>query len=230
MNSPDHTSMVSPIVKGACTQGERQLISAAQSGSGAAFAKLQDRYSQRIYKTILGITKNKEDAEDALQESFLRAYLGLKRFEERANFYTWLTRIAINSSLMILRKKRNHPEISFDYASEVDGQWIPFEFRDMMPNPEESYDRRQRHSRLLRSIGKLTPPLRKVVEHRLIKESSVLEIASELEITEAAVKSRLSRARKRLASSPTLGPLRQNSAHSSVQQRDFGAAVEEVRS
>jgi RNA polymerase sigma-70 factor (ECF subfamily) len=210
LNFSNGTSIVSPLSKSACDQNEGVLICAAQSGSSAAFAKLQDRYSSRIYKTILGITKNKEDAEDALQESFLRAYVGLKRFEGRANFYTWLTRIAINSSLMILRKKRTHVEISFECVSEADGQCIPLEVRDMMPNPEEFYESRQRHLRLLRSIRKLTPPLRKVVESRMSKECSMSEIARELEISEAAVKSRLSRARKRLASSPTLGALRQN--------------------
>lgn len=210
MKSSDRASILSPISEGARTHEERLLICAAQSGSTTAFAELQARYSQRIYRTILGITKNKEDAEDVFQESFLRAYVGLKRFEGRSNFYTWLTRIAINTSLMLLRKRRTHLEISFEGESEADGNHILFKLRDTMPNPEESYERRQRHLKLLRSIQKLTPPLRKVVESRVIRECSLLETASELDITQAAVKSRLSRARKRLASSPVLGALRQN--------------------
>jgi RNA polymerase sigma-70 factor, ECF subfamily len=205
----DGTSILGPASEDAYSHGERLLICAAQSGSSAAFAELQGRYSQRIYRTILKITKNEEDAEDALQDSFLRAYLGLKDFEGRANFYTWLTRIAINSSLMLLRKKRRDLEISFECVSEADRDYTQFDLKDTMPNPEESYDRLQRRLKLLRSIRKLTPHLRKVVEIRMIRECSLTETASKLDITEAAVKSRLHRARKRLASSPALATLRQ---------------------
>ena len=204
------SSILSHVSDTDCAHKERLLICAAQSGSASAFAELRGLYSHRIHRTILSITKNKEDAEDALQESFLRAYLGLKSFEGRASFCTWLTRIAINTSLMVLRKRRTHLEISFECAPEVDRDYILFELRDTMPNPEESYDRRQQHLRLLRSIRKLTPPLRKVVEIRMIKECSLTETASRLDITEAAVKSRLYRARKRLASSPALGTLGRN--------------------
>jgi RNA polymerase sigma-70 factor (ECF subfamily) len=203
-------SVISSVSEDACAHREKLLVCAAQSGSASAFAELRVLYSQRIYRTILGITKNKEDAEDALQESFLRAYLGLRSFEGRASFYTWLTRIAVNTSLMVLRKRRAHPEISFEGASEADGDYALLELRDTMPNPEESYEQRQRHLRLLRSIRKLTPPLREAVEIRVIRECSLTETASRLDITEAAVKSRLSRARKRLASSPILSTLGRN--------------------
>lgn len=208
MKHPDGTSILSQAPEDAYSQGERLLICAAQSGSATAFAELQGRYSRRIYRTILKITKNEEDAEDALQDSFLRAYLGLKDFEGRANFYTWLTRIAINSSLMLLRKKRTQSEISFECVSEADRDYTLFKLKDTMPNPEESYDQLQLRLKLLRSIRKLTPHLRKVVEIRVIRECSLTETASKLDITEAAVKSRLYRARKRLASSPALATLR----------------------
>jgi RNA polymerase sigma-70 factor, ECF subfamily len=186
------------------------LVCAAKSGSAAAFAELRSLYSDRIYRTILGIVKNPEDAEDALQDSFLRAYMALRGFEGRANFYTWLTRIAINSSLMILRKRRSHLEVSIHCSSETDGEAIPFDFRDTMPDPEESYDRRQRHLKLLRAIRKLTPNLREVVEFRMIRECTLMETANELDITEAAVKSRLYRARRRLASSSAISMLARN--------------------
>jgi RNA polymerase sigma-70 factor (ECF subfamily) len=203
-------SIISSTSEGACAHRERVLVCAAQSGSASAFAELRGLYSQRIYRRILSITKNKEDAEDALQESFLRAYVGLKSFQGRANFYTWLTRIAINASIMVLRKRRTHLEISIQCASEADGDCIPFELRDTMLNPEESYDQRQQHLRLLRAIRKLTPPLREVVEIRMIRECSLMETANKLDVTEATVKSRIYRARKRLASSPTLGTLGRN--------------------
>ena len=189
------------------THQTMSLVRAAQSGSTAAFAELRSLYSHRIYKTIIGIVRNKEDAEDVLQDSFFRAYLALKSFEGRANFYTWLTRIAINSAFMVLRKRRSHLEISIHCSSRPDGESVPFDFVDSTPDPEESYDRHQRHLRIMSAIRKLSPSLREVVECRIIKECSLTETADELDITEAAVKSRLYRARRRLASSSTIGTL-----------------------
>jgi RNA polymerase sigma-70 factor (ECF subfamily) len=92
----------------------KHLVAAARSGSSAAFAELREIYAQRVYRKILTMTKNREDAEDALQDTFLRAYLALHTFEERSSFYTWVTRIAMNSALMILRKRRLRSEVSFD--------------------------------------------------------------------------------------------------------------------
>src|SRR5665213_3446900 len=96
---------------------DKHLVLAAQSGCRAAFNELWNLYSRRIYRTLLGITNNPQDAEDALQDAFLRAFLALESFEGRANFYTWLTRIAINSALGILRKRRCRPETSIDTNS-----------------------------------------------------------------------------------------------------------------
>ena len=86
----------------------KNLVAAARSGSSAAFAELREIYARRVYWKLLNMTKNREDAEDALQDTFLRAYMALHTFEERSSFYSWLTRIAINSALMILRKRRIH--------------------------------------------------------------------------------------------------------------------------
>ena len=176
------------------------LVSAAQSGSSAAFAELRDIYSERVYRQLLTITKNREDAEDALQDAFLRAYRALHTFECRSSFYSWLTRIAINSALMILRKRRNRPEVSFDRPNETEGESSGFEFKYTGPSPEHICVQRQRCARALRSIGKLQPRLRQVIEMQLKHSYSVKEIAQALEISEAAVKSRLFRARARLTS------------------------------
>ena len=97
------------------TQG---LVVAAQSGSQAAFSELFSRYSQRTYRTVFAITKNAADAEGAMQEAFLRAFTAINRFEDRATFYSWLTRIAINSALMIVRKRRTRPESSLGTLSD----------------------------------------------------------------------------------------------------------------
>jgi RNA polymerase sigma-70 factor, ECF subfamily len=176
----------------------RQLVAAARSGSAAAFAELREIYAQRVYRKLLTITKNREDAEDALQDTFLRAYLALHAFEERASFHSWVTRIAINSALMILRRRRIRSEVSFDCPSETEEELRGFEFKDTAPSPEHICVHRQRYARMLRSIRKLQPRLRQAIEMRMMGNCSVREIAEALQISEAAVKSRLSRARARL--------------------------------
>jgi RNA polymerase sigma-70 factor (ECF subfamily) len=179
----------------------RTLVAAARSGSSAAFAELREIYARRVYWKLLNMTKNREDAEDALQDTFLRAYMALHTFEERSSFYTWITRIAINSALMILRKRRLHPEVSFDSPSETEDEAIPaFDFKDSRPSPEHICVHRQRYAYLLRSIQKLPPRLRQVIEMQTMDNYSIREIAQALDISQAAVKSRLSRARAHLAS------------------------------
>jgi RNA polymerase sigma-70 factor, ECF subfamily len=179
----------------------KELVAAARSGSAAAFTELREIYGQRVYRKLLIITKNREDAEDALQDTFLRAYKALHAFEERASFYTWVTTIAINSALMILRGRRNRSEVSFDRPGETEEDSPDFEFRDGGPTPEHICVHRQRYAHTLRSIRKLQPRLRQVIEMQMMDKCSAREIAQTLHISEAAVKSRLSRARARLASS-----------------------------
>jgi RNA polymerase sigma-70 factor (ECF subfamily) len=211
MKTSHFDSDLSSLTHVACTRQDDRLVLAAQAGCAAAFAELRERYSPRIYRTIFAITKNREDAEDALQDSFLRAYLALHSFEGRANFSSWLTRIAINCSLMILRKRRARPEVSLNTSPEAEDDMPPFEFKDTAPNPEQSYVQRQRYLKLLRSIRKLTPNLREVVEIRGMRECSVKETAQLLEISEAATKSRLYRARTRLTASRAVDvPVRRN--------------------
>ena len=178
----------------------KNLVAAARSGSSAAFAELREIYARRVYRKLLIMTKNREDAEDALQETFLQAYRALHTFEERSSFYTWVTRIAINSALMILRRRRMRPEVSFDSPSETEEGIFGLEFKDTGPSPEHICVHRQSYAYMLRSIWKLQPRLRQVIEMQMMDNYSIREIAQALEISEAAVKSRLARARARLAS------------------------------
>jgi RNA polymerase sigma-70 factor, ECF subfamily len=181
----------------------RNLVAAARAGSSAAFAELREMYARRVYRKLLTMTKNREDAEDALQDTFLRAYMALHTFEERSSFYSWVTRIAINSALMILRRRRVRSEVSFDSPAEEE-TISGFEFKDSGPSPEHICVHRQRYDYMLRSIWKLQPRLRQVIEMQMMGNCSIREIAQALEISEPAVKSRLARARARLASAPTL--------------------------
>jgi RNA polymerase sigma-70 factor (ECF subfamily) len=171
------------------------LVLAARDGSANAFAELRARHSSKILRMTYRITRNWEDAEDALQDSFLKAFLHLDKFEGRSSFSSWVTRIAINMSLMIMRKKRTHGEISID-ASDNDGEfydrWEPLDHRE---DPERRYARHERAELLRGAIRRLPPALRTAVELQQAQEYSVQELADSLGISLAAAKSRLLRAR-----------------------------------
>lgn len=156
-------------------------------------------YSRRLYRTILAITKNREDAEDVLQETFLRVHLALHTFEGRSTIYSWLTRIAVNSALMNMRKRRARPEILFDPQPDSYAEALTFEGRDSSPNPEEACDLLQRQARLLEAISALSPGLRRPIQMWMRRETSIKEIGRALNLTVAAVKTRLHRARLRLS-------------------------------
>lgn len=177
---------------------EWETMSAAQEGSTAAFDELQARYSRSLFKTILRITRNREDAEDALQDTFLRAFVALGSFEGRSSIYSWITRIAINSALMVLRH-RARPRVSLDSSGEGSEGNPPHEVSDTALNPEQLCELRQRSRVLLCAIETLDPKLRVPLKIQLSDERSLKEIADALDISVPAVKARLYRARVHLA-------------------------------
>ncbi len=183
------------------TSRDLELVIAARAGSNAAFEELQRRYSRRLYRRIQLITRNHEDAEDALQETFLRAYLALDSFEGRSQFATWLTRIAINSALMVVRRRRNRAEVSFEPSSESGEPPQTIDVPDSTLNPEQLYDLRQRSESVLRAIGELNFNLRTPMKTWIEQECSMKEVARSLDLSLPAVKSRLCRARKHLTCS-----------------------------
>jgi RNA polymerase sigma-70 factor (ECF subfamily) len=185
-------------------QRDEQLVSEAKAGSDDAFSELQSLYARRLYNTIVRITKNHEDAEDALQDTFLRVYLALYSFEGRCSFYTWATRIAMNSALMLLRKRHARPEVAFDLPMEAGGDLRQLEFMDSSPNPEQIYCERQQWVERLRSIQRLQPKLQETIRIRVAGGCSMEEIACRLGIPVASVKSRLHRARVQLGSPRSL--------------------------
>jgi RNA polymerase sigma-70 factor, ECF subfamily len=184
---------------------EQTLIAAAQAGSSAAFSDLYRLHAKALYRIAFSFTRNREDAEDALQDAFLRAYTGLASFRREAQFYSWIVRITINSSLMILRKHRNRREVSVDAAGPEETT-NSFDLADARPGPGDFFDQGQVYAHLMRSIEGLPGHLRVVVEHRLLCERSIDETRNLLGISEAAIKSRLFRARGRLAAQPGLAP------------------------
>ena len=170
------------------------LVAAAKLGDHPAFLELWTRHSNRVFKTAYRITGRREDAEDAIQDAWMNAYLHLNTFDGRAKFVTWLTRIAINSSLMILRRRRSHAETSMEIA--VGDTWQRWDIADRAKNGEELYAKHERVELLRRAICCLPPTLRIVAEIRQSNNSSLQEVAELAGISIPATKSRLLRARK----------------------------------
>ncbi|MGA3134238.1 MAG: sigma-70 family RNA polymerase sigma factor [Terracidiphilus sp.] len=181
--------------KEADSAADAMLIALARSGDPSAFAELSDRYSRRVLRTIYRITNNWQDAEDVLQESLMRAFVHLQSFESRASFSTWLTRIAINTALMLLRKRKGAKRLGMVSSLDDIGHPEEWELRDRRDNPEQHYARQQRALMLKRAMLRLRPESRRVLELQQTGELSHKEIAQSLGISEPAVKSRLLRAR-----------------------------------
>lgn len=178
---------------------DQELLVAARAGSAAAFEGLQKLYSNRLYKRILSITRNHEDAEDALQDTFMRAFRAIHSFENRSQLVTWLTRIAINSALMIIRRRRWQVEVSFTLLSESDADAHEFDIRDAAPTPEEICALNLRFDKMFSAIERLDPISRTAIRLQIAQECSMKEMAHALDVSVATVKARLHRARERLA-------------------------------
>jgi RNA polymerase sigma-70 factor (ECF subfamily) len=169
------------------------LVAVAKLGDRSAFAELWKRHSRTAYTKVYQITNNRADTEDVIQDAWIKAFIHLNTFDGRAKFSTWLTRIAINSAFMALRKKRSRPEASLE---STDGEtWQIREIADQTKDVEEQYVKREGVERLRRAICHLNPQLRVVVEIQQSEDGQVKEIAELAGISTSAAKSRLSRAR-----------------------------------
>ena len=163
---------------------------------------------QRIFRTAYRITRNREDAEDAIQDAFLQAIVHLDDFDRRSKFSTWLTRIAINSSLMILRKQRNPRITSLNNTGDFEESKEFPEVRDPAPDAEERYLQKERETALHNEIHALRPNLKRVMELWQLGECSLREVADTLGLSVSAVKARLFHARRTLRNSRRLLPFR----------------------
>jgi RNA polymerase sigma-70 factor, ECF subfamily len=174
------------------------VLESAQAGSHAAFEALQNKYSRRLFKQIVAITRHHEDAEDALQDTFCKAYVALPLFERRCHVYTWLSRIAINCALMKVRKRRIQMELSFDDQDRENGEKLVFEIPDQGRSPEELFRVEESLRHLTDLIASLDPISRLILDLRLEHEYSIDEIAKVLSVSVSAVKARLYRAKHSL--------------------------------
>jgi RNA polymerase sigma-70 factor (ECF subfamily) len=171
------------------------LVSAAKAGDRSAFVELYERHSRKVLPRIYRITKNREDAEDAFQDAVLRAFAHMKGFEGRSNFTSWLTRIAINSALMILRKRRG-AEISIEQISDDSDNHRAWEPSDHSETPEGYCARRESEELLRNAIQRLPCIFRDALELQRSREYSTSQVAEELGISVSAAKARLMRARR----------------------------------
>ena len=174
---------------------EKVLLEALKAGDRAEFARLVEIYSPHIYRLALKILVNPQDAEDILQETFIKAFRYLKGFDGRSSISTWLYRVATNEALMFLRRK--HPElVSIDEPVETEeGEREPLEIVDWCCLPEEELMSAEGRAHLDKAMTSLPYNLRVVFLLREIEGLSTQEVAEVLNLSESAVKTRLSRAR-----------------------------------
>jgi RNA polymerase sigma-70 factor, ECF subfamily len=176
---------------------DHSTVDAARSGNEQAFVALWGQVSKMIFFVILRIVKNRDDAEDLLQETCLRSFINLQKFDGRSQIHTWITSIAINTALMAHRRKRVRRESSTVTLTPEEG-WRPLDFPDESIDIEEDYARNERGALVQKAIQRLEPKSRAALEMYVSEEMSVADMAKSTGTTLAAMKSRLYRTRAAL--------------------------------
>jgi RNA polymerase sigma-70 factor (ECF subfamily) len=188
------SAMSSPIE----IDDEAAIVAQARLGDAKAFSELLRRYEGKIFRLAQHITQNREDAEDVLQEAFLKAYEHIDQFQGQSKFYTWIVRIAVNQALMKLRKRKSDRSVSLDETIDTGEDTVAREIAAWDENPEQQYSREEINEILSSAIDGLAPIYRAVFVLRDVDELSTEETAEALDLSIPAVKSRLLRARLQL--------------------------------
>jgi RNA polymerase sigma-70 factor (ECF subfamily) len=170
------------------------LVAQAKEGDVHAFETLVRQYDRQVFRIAQHITQNREDAEDVVQDAFLKAYQKLDQFQGNSKFYTWLVRIAVNESLMRLRKRRTGKMVSIDEDVETEEGSMPRDLADWSPNPEALYGQSELADILRKTVQGLPQGFRVVFVLRDVEGLSTEETAEMLGLSVPAVKSRLLRA------------------------------------
>jgi RNA polymerase sigma-70 factor (ECF subfamily) len=197
-----HSTMIPQPTPPAPT--ESALVAAAKRGKTEAFQLLCERCAAKVLQATRRVTKNREDAEDALQDALLRAFIHIRNFDGRSSFSTWLTRIAINSALMMLRKRRAARELSIDATTPDCPTKAYWEMTAPAPNPEKRYIQREREKFLRDAVGRLRPAIREMVQIQHFQEHSMKEAAAKMGISVSAAKGRMFHAKAALRKSRRL--------------------------
>jgi RNA polymerase sigma-70 factor, ECF subfamily len=175
---------------------EYGFLVAAKHGDLAAFETLCKKSASVVFHVARRMMRSKEDAEDVVQESFQLAFIHLKSFKGGSRFSTWLSRIAINASLMKLRRKKHSRDVSLDESAKTEEPSLRYDIEDQGPNPEELYAHKERRRILFEAMHELTPGMREAIELRELGERSVEETAQIMGISASAVKARVFHGRK----------------------------------
>jgi RNA polymerase sigma-70 factor (ECF subfamily) len=174
------------------------LVAGAKTGDAHSFELLVERHEGKLFSLAQRMTRNREDAEDVVQQSFQKAFIHLKKFEGDSLFSTWLTRIAINEALMLLRKRRGTREVPMTESNTEDETALPLDIPDVGPNPEDSCLQREQGRILSAAVNELTPRTRKAIELRELGELSTGETAQVMGLSVGAVKARVFHGRRKL--------------------------------
>jgi RNA polymerase sigma-70 factor (ECF subfamily) len=185
-------------VSSLATVDESQLVAQAREGDRSAFNELVRRYEGKIFRLAQHVTQNREDAEDVLQETFLKAYEHLDQFKGDSKFYTWIVRIAVNQALMKLRRRKTDKSVSMDETIDTGEDTVTREIAAWDEDPEQRFSREELGGILDDAVQSLEPLYRSVFVLRDIEELSTEETAEALGLSIPAVKSRLLRARLQL--------------------------------
>ena len=187
-----------PVVSFCPARDERNLVQQAIAGDSNAFHELFATHKIRLYRTAFTILRNKEDAEDAVQNGLCSAFTKLRSFQGRSSFVSWLTRVVINAALMIRRRNNGRRESSLDSILDDQSERSQFRFADTRPGPEEHCSTTEIHCLLEDQICKLPPVLRDALQLVSRDELTAVESITKLEIRQSAFKSRILRARRKL--------------------------------
>src|SRR6201987_429255 len=190
-------SAIQPKV-GEPVSDELALVQAAKGGDVSAFEELVRRYDRNVFRIAQHIKQNREDAEDVVQDAFLKAYGNLNQVQGQSKFYTWLVRIAVNEALIKLRRRRPERTVSLDEEVKTEDDSVPREVADWSPNPEQQYTQAELREILDKTIHGLPATFRTVFVLRDVEGLSTEETAEALDLSIPAVKSRLLRARLQL--------------------------------
>lgn len=188
----------SPVLPPPRDLTDQDLVQMVLDGDATAFRGLVERYQGRVYALIFGMTRNREDARDIVQEAFVKAYRNLKTYRREASFHTWLYRIAMNLAIDHLRRSTRHPTHEYEDQVEADEPEGDYKADHLQRHPGRDLERQRLYSKIMAAMQQLPPDQREVVLLREIEGLSYKEIAEMMEIPEGTVMSRLFYARKKL--------------------------------
>jgi len=197
MDAIDGANATSAPADRLVAQEDAALVAGAKTGDARAFELLVQRHEGKIFSLAYRMTRNREDAEDVVQQSFQKAFIHLKKFEGESLFSTWLTRIAINEALMLLRRKRGSREVPIAETTTEETA-LPLDIPDSGPNPEDSCLQREQERILSAAVNELTPGMREAIELRELGELSTGETAQVMGLSVGAVKARVFHGRRKL--------------------------------